>query len=249
MITETGRRRRQAWLIGLWLAVAIGLAAGAPAKADEGLGSPALGAAASSSKFRICRNQTYALCAAASCFVFDKIAYCRCDVKSGDSISLAFDYDDHRNVCTVNAAGAANGYMVSTFSPPASVLRPRGDQAIYTCPAGTSNGSYGQCDGGICFTSSRGQSFPGFEQPLTKKEIICSCPITTADPQTAKLGYQIVGPYPCQKSFFKNCRKATANSRTGSTIPVGAPTGTAKLLTFLLTGSNPMTNNCPAPRD
>src|SRR5215471_5918793 len=77
-----------------------------------------------------------------------------------------------------NAKGAANGYIVSTYSPPVSVLAPNGDRAIYTCPARTSDGAYARCDGGICFTSTEGQSFPGFEQPLAKDQIICSCPIT-----------------------------------------------------------------------
>ena len=84
---------------------------------------------------------------------------------------------------------------------------------------------------------------------MTKDQIICSCPITTAHPKIAKLGYQIVGPYPCQKSFFANCKRQTANSKTGSTIYVGAPTGTARLLSFLLTGTNPTINECPSPRD
>jgi hypothetical protein len=38
--------------------------------------------------FKVCKNQTYALCAAARCNVFDGVAYCQCDVKHGDSISL-----------------------------------------------------------------------------------------------------------------------------------------------------------------
>ena len=112
-------------------------------------------------------NQTYALCAVASCFVFNDVAYCKCDVKFGDSISLPFEYDDGQDVCTVNAEGAANGYMVSTFSVPDSILKPNGDQAMYTCPP-VSDGAYAQCDGGICFTSSEGQSFPGFDEPLAK---------------------------------------------------------------------------------
>jgi hypothetical protein len=61
------------------------------------------------------------------------------------------------------------------------------------------------------------------------------------------VGYQIVGPYPCQQSFFDNCKSTTANSNTGSTLYVGAPTGTANLLTFLLTGSVPNENMCFPP--
>jgi hypothetical protein len=88
------------------------------------------------------------------------------------SISVTFEYDNGEDVCTVNQEGAANGsYMVSTFSVPDSVLKPNGDQAIYTCPGG-SNGAYAQCDGGICFKSTQGQSFPGFDEPLAKDEII-----------------------------------------------------------------------------
>ena len=56
-------------------------------------------------------------------------------MKSGDSISLPFQFGDGQDVCSVNAAGADNGYMVSTFSVPPSVISPEGDQALYTCPA------------------------------------------------------------------------------------------------------------------
>ena len=197
-----------------------------------------------SPKFTVCSGQTYALCATASCFVMNEVAYCKCDVESGDSISLSDAFDNDENVCSVNATGAANGYMVSTFSIPGPVIAPDGNEALYTCPASTSNGAYGQCDGGLCFTSSEGQSFPGFTGPLTASEIICSCPGTVADPATARVGYQIAGPYPCQKSFFKNCKRATANLRTGSQIYVGAPTGTARLLAGLLNGSVPALNQC-----
>ncbi|HXC91550.1 MAG TPA: hypothetical protein VNV18_15415, partial [Stellaceae bacterium] len=160
--------------------------------------------------FKICTEQTYALCATASCFVLDGLSYCKCDVKSGDSISLPFNYGRNQDVCTVNAEGKKNGYMVSTYSLPESTVAPGGDQALYDCPAGTSNGAYAQCDGGVCFTGSEGQSFPGFDKPLKKNEIICSCPITKASP-SAMSGYQIAGPYPCEQSYFRNCKKAFDN--------------------------------------
>jgi hypothetical protein len=42
------------------------------------------------SSFMVCKNQTYALCAAARCNVYDGVAYCQCEVKHGDSgLSLA----------------------------------------------------------------------------------------------------------------------------------------------------------------
>jgi hypothetical protein len=194
--------------------------------------------------FTILGNQTYALCATSSSLVFNQVAYSKCDVKFGDSIMFKFGFDDGQDVCTVNEEGVKNGYMVSTFSPPASV-QVGGDQAVYTCPSG-SDGAYAQCGGGICFKSTQRQSFPGFDKPLAKDEIICSCPITTQIP-AVPVGYQIVGPYPCQQEFFNNCKSTTANTKTGSTLYVGAPTGTANLLTFLLTGSVPSENMCFPP--
>jgi hypothetical protein len=213
------------------LASAVWVTAPAGAQADDA--------------FKVCKDQIYALCATASCFVFDDVAYCKCDVEFGDSISAAFTFDDE-DVCTVNAQGRNNGYMVSTFSVPASVIKPSGNMAMYTCPAKKSDGAYAQCDGGICFESTKGQVFPGFDRRLDQDEIICSCPITVADPNTAKIGYQIAGPYPCQKSFLKNCDSATANTQTGSTIYVGAPVGSVKALSEILYGAGnvPPINRC-----
>ena len=97
--------------------------------------------------FKICKDQTYALCPVASCLVFKGIAYCKCEIESGDSISLPFRFGKGQDVCTVNAQGAANGYMVSTLSLAEEVTAPTGDMAIYTCPARRSDGAYAQCDG------------------------------------------------------------------------------------------------------
>jgi len=64
------------------------LAAGGSADADDRLSGANSGTATTSPKFfKICKGQTYALCAVASCFVFNEVAYCKCDVKSGDSIT------------------------------------------------------------------------------------------------------------------------------------------------------------------
>jgi len=265
----------RAWLVGLGLAVGITLAAGGSASAADQSNSPnanvvdqllaelvanqstitrssvpkcsSPASSSSPNPFRILDNQTYALCAVASCFVFNEVAYCKCDVETGDSISLTFKFDD-QNVCDVNEEGMGNGYMVSTFSVPDSVLKtnPNADMATYTCP-GTSDGAYAQCDGGICSTSTQGQSFPSFDEPLAKDEIICSCPITPHVP--GPVGYQIAGPYPCQQPFFENCKRKTANKNTGSTLYVGAPTGTGDLVAFLLTGSVPPSYKCSLRRD
>ena len=74
--------------------------------------------------FVVCEDQKYALCAEASCFVYDGVAYCKCNVLKGDSISLQDDFSSpigERNVCSVNQQGKTNGYMVSTFSFPTNV--------------------------------------------------------------------------------------------------------------------------------
>ena len=231
---------RRAWLVGLGLAVGIILTTGGSAAAAPN--KPSCTTVVSGGKvFEILDNQTYALCATASCLVFNEVAYCTCDVLSGESISLSLDFDS-QDVCSVNEDGVKNGYMVSTFSVPPS----NPNEAIYICPGG-SNGSYAQCDGGICFKSTQKQSFPGPDGlvPLAKDEIICSCPIAT---EQNAMGYQISGPFPCDNNFFKNCSSAVANDSNGSTLYVGAPTGTGDLLAALLTGKPPpSSHNCTPP--
>ena len=196
------------------------------------------------SSFKVCKDQTYALCAAARCNVYDGVAYCQCEEKHGDSISLPFPMGKGVDVCSVNAAGADNKYMVSTYSLPDQIASPQGGGGVYTCEGGKSGGAYAQCDGGLCFRSSEETTFPGFDKPVPKGQIICSCPITGASSGSAQ-GYQILGPYPCDKSFFKYCKSDVANGNTGSTIYVGAPIGTAAALTALLTGkATPPLNEC-----
>ncbi len=190
------------------------------------------------STFKICKDQTYALCAAARCNVYDGVAYCQCEEKHGDSISLPFPMGKDVDVCSVNAAGANNKYMVSTYSLPDSIASPQGDRAVYTCEGDAATGAYAQCDGGLCFKSTEETTFPGFDKPIPKGQIICSCPITQAASGKAQ-SFQILGPYPCDKSFFNYCKSATANTNTGSTIYVGAPVGTAAALSRLLNGKAP----------
>jgi hypothetical protein len=213
--------------------------------------------------FVICENQRYALCAEASCFVYDQVAYCKCDVRQGDSISLQLSYSGpagERNVCDVNQQGKHNGYMVSTFSLPATVKK-GGPAAIYTCPGTDDAGSgvpapvaYGQCDGGMCFDSSRGRMFPGFDIRLRRRQVICSCPISTAaTPGSSNgLGYQIFGGYDptaaagsrCEASACAACSVANP-AANGATIPVGALTGAGTFLALRLDGPPlPELNEC-----
>ena len=215
--------------------------------------------------FVICQDQRFALCAEASCFVYNGVAYCKCNVMRGNSISLQLNFSSaggEQNVCSVMQQSVGNGfaeYLVSTFSPAPNVTQ-GGTGAIYTCPGPANAGSgviapvaYGQCDGGICFTSSSGKQFPGFPK-LRSDEIICSCPISTSMTplSTNQLGYQIFGPYspaapPGRKCDASACASCSVSNPTanGSMLQVGAPTGTAELLTFLLTGSTLQVNKCP----
>jgi hypothetical protein len=211
--------------------------------------------------FVICEDQRYALCASASCFVYNGVAYCQCDVMRGNSISLQLSFSTsagEQNVCDLNAEGVGNGFMVSTFSLPADVQKGR-TAAIYTCPGKENAGdggpapvAYGQCDGGLCFTSTTFGTFPGFA-PKFRREITCSCPISTGATQGSSdaFGYQVFGPYNPRAPIGKRCdasgcaacsvQNPTAN---GSIIPVGAPTGSGKFLTQRLTGSVPAMNEC-----
>ncbi len=212
--------------------------------------------------FVICSDQQYALCAEADCFVYNGLSYCQCDILTGNSISLQLSYstpDGERDVCSVNQQGATSGYMVSTFSFPTDVEK-GGSAAVYTCPGRANKGegvkapvAYGQCDGGICFKSTSGQSFPGFTGQLAADQIICSCPIST-DATTGssnKLGYQIFGQYHpaapkgsrCDANACALCSvpDPTAN---GASLMVGAPTGSAEFLTLKLDGSVPPINQC-----
>jgi hypothetical protein len=217
---------------------------------------------------KIC-NQKYALCATAQCFTLNKVAYCNCNLKEGKSISIAFDFDDGKDVCSLLDDGVSNGYTVSTFSLPDQVTKAyaaaynpgTGEPpplALYTCP-GKSTGPYAQCDGGVCFNSTTGATFPGVG-PIGSHQILCSCPIT--QPRTnARLGYQISGPWQhangtacgandspadcCSTDYLNQfCGASYGNNiPTGSIIPVGAPTGTPVILAKLLGDLQPF-NSC-----
>jgi hypothetical protein len=50
------------------------------------------------------------------------------------------------DVCSINAAGAANKYMVSTYSLPEQIASPQGGGGVYTCSSENSDGAYAQCD-------------------------------------------------------------------------------------------------------
>lgn len=201
----------------------------------------------------ILKNQEYALCAGALAFVFDGVAYAKCTMMHGTSISATLSYpavtlpgqpgdvvDAPGNVETVNKLGNyQNTYMVSTFSPPTNPS----NYGVYTCEAGSA-GSYAQCDGGICFRNTSGTTFPGVGT-VAKGQIICSCPITTPGP-TAQLNYVQAGPLPCLNGaqYKQLCNAPVKN---GSTLYIGAPAPTFTRMTQLLNGNSGNLTFCPAP--
>ena len=198
---------------------------------------------AAADPYAICKSQTYALCASAQAFVYQEVSYAKCIVKNGNSISappLTYqDGNQEKNICNFNAEGVGNGYMASTFSLPPEVTKVGGKEALYTCPGG-STGDYAQCDGGTCFTSTQGKTFPGVGK-LGPDEIVCSCPITKTSTSAAPFGYQFIGPFPCQPAAFSACNLKAKN---GDIIPVGSPPGAGRALSRALYGRNFRINEC-----
>lgn len=233
---RTARRPFASLLAGA-LGAVLALTAGGPAHAAAERDNP-LASLLARNKPVICRNQEYALCAGARCFVFNDVAYCACDIEKGDSISSPFTYAKG-NICSVNADGVSRGYMASTFSLPPALTAPIG-KAIYKCPR-TSRAAYAKCDGGLCFKSTIGTAVPGSNAPLGTNQIVCSCPVETANPIQ---GLEIIGPYPCQQSFFQLCNPAVANDETGTTLYDGTSLGGTETGTRLLYGSVPNLNVC-----
>src|SRR5260370_28609739 len=67
--------------------------------------------------FVICEDQQYALCAAAICFVYNGLAYCKCDILKGDRFTLHLSYSSptgDRNACHINHWSNTVGYIVYT---------------------------------------------------------------------------------------------------------------------------------------
>jgi hypothetical protein len=120
------------------------------------------------SSFKICKDQTYALCAAARCNVYDGVAYCQCEEKHGDSISLPFPMRKAVDVCAVNAGGADNKFMVSTYSLPEQIASPQGGSGVYTCEGGRSGGAYAQCDAGYASAAPRRRRSRASTSPYQK---------------------------------------------------------------------------------
>ena len=202
----------------------------------------------------ILKNQPYALCAGAESVNFNEITYANCARLRGNSISLQQNFpfapgndDNPGNISTVNE-GAPNrgGYIVSTYSPPAGAVNPNGDLASYQCERG---GSYAQCDGGLCFTSTTGRN-PPLWGPVSNSQIVCSCPI-----QTSAIPFEVMGPKPCPTTaaaFDAVCGANVSKANNGATIFIGDPVpgGWGILGACLLGQTQPLPiNTCTRPAE
>lgn len=158
-------------------------------------------------------DQKYALCAGAITFNFDGVTYARCAYFDGNSVSAKQNYKGG-NVQTVNSIGNAPGnksFVVSTFSPPSP-----SEYAAYSCKQ---QGAYAQCDGGICFSSTIGNEFPGLGN-LSSNQIVCSCPINES------ANYHVWGPASCPTSktqYDAVCAKGSKRqtSKNGVSLRIG----------------------------
>ncbi|MFM7085356.1 MAG: hypothetical protein ACKOW3_10215 [Hyphomicrobium sp.] len=192
-------------------------------------------------------SQSYALCAGATSVNFDEITYAKCTRMYGTSISTAQTYpfpstnsfteiNSSGNIATVNqGAPGAGGYVVSTYSPPMSE-----NIALYTCNDG---GSYAQCDGGLCFSSTTGKSSPLWGS-VSSNQIICSCPITTS-----KNSFQVFGPATCPTSkaeYDAICSVNASRINNGAVHYIGAPTGVPEGLAKCL-GASVTFKKCNRP--
>jgi hypothetical protein len=156
--------------------------------------------------FKVCKDQTYALCAAAPCNVFDGVAYCQCDVKHGNSISLPFPMGKGEDVCSINAAGANNKYMVSTYSLPEQIASPQGGGGVYTCSNENSDGAYAQCDGGLCFRSTEETTFPGFYKPVRRDKLFALARSPRPSPARPRLDIKSSGHTLATSPFSNTAR-------------------------------------------
>ena len=206
---------------------------------------------------------TFALCATATCWTLDGVAYCKCDVMNEKSISISFDYEENgqsKNVCNLLLDGNNNGYTVSTYATPRQVetdYNPKTEKlgaplGYYTCATKDGPQGYGaQCDGGICFYGTQGKDFPGLGH-IDKNEIVCSCPpMLSSSP-----GFQIAGPWNCKpgdanennqccdQDYYNEMCSVTSVKSTGTVLAVSAPIGAPKVLSAMLDGKPPQVNAC-----
>ncbi|NMH64142.1 hypothetical protein [Shewanella salipaludis] len=206
---------------------------------------------------------TFALCATATCWTLDGVAYCKCDVMNEESISFSFNYEangESKNICDTLLQGNRNGFTVSTYATPRQIetdYEPETEKlgppmGYYTCDTESGPQAYGaQCDGGLCFTSTQGKDFPGLGH-INQNQIVCSCPPTLSKAP----GFQIAGPWSCKpgdknadnhccdQDYYDDMCGVTSVTATGTVLAVNAPIGTARALSIKLDGDVPRFNSC-----
>lgn len=209
-------------------------------------------------------NNGFALCATAQCWTLDGVSYCKCNLMNEESISAPFNYTEGgtmKDVCDLLVQGVTNGFTISTYATPVTVLKSYNPatggqgpaQALYTCnePGYSLKPAYSaQCDGGVCFTSTTNTDFPGLGH-IGSSEIVCSCP-----PTPNKRAFQISGPWSCapgeanrgnkccDKKFYTQFCGVRSIKKTGTVMAVGSTAGVPVILSTLLDGQPPLLNSC-----
>jgi hypothetical protein len=187
--------------------------------------------------------------------IYNEITYAKCDRLQGDSISLPqrFPFPPRPGVTPGNISTMNNGqpklggYIVSTFSPPAGATSSNGNLAVYTCEGG----SYSQCDGGLCFTSTSSNGQGGGQiksSPLwgnvSNSQIICSCPVWTTS-----IPFEVMGPKPCPTTaagYDAVCGANVSKGNNGAITYIGTPVG-FELAAACLVGHPVTFNHCTRP--
>ena len=82
-------------------------------------------------------------------------------------------------------------------------------------------------------------------RPMLGPSRAISRPNESSSPKGARNKRRAIVPAPADQPY---CKKKTANHKTGSTLYVGAPAGTGRVLAILLTGMDPNANECFLPR-
>jgi len=82
-------------------------------------------------------------------------------------------------------------------------------------------------------------------RPMLGPSRAISRPNESSSPKGARNKRRAIVPAPADQPYSK---KKTANHKTGSTLYVGAPAGTGRVLAILLTGMDPNANECFLPR-
>ena len=185
------------------LALAMLLLLRARRPAQSALGEPPM---------TVCKDQTYALCVVARCNAFACVAYCQCDVKSGNSISLVFQMGKgHVRRLTLWPRKRVHGEHVQPARSDRCAARRSRDLQLPT-------GRIRRCVRPVrrrAVLRQHGAYVLGFDGPVPKGQILCSCPITTGSIPSDVIGHQKSALYPREASFFQHSGKSDTSRAPG----------------------------------